>query len=273
MTNDFVELASFGNGIRERVGKLKYPGYGSVKEIYKSTDDDRESYFIGLNGDAVRQGMREDAVYESGLRIKRLLRKHCIGKKRLVLAVGIGNGGMTADSLGTKTVAHINATEQFYPFRGVMRGLGRVACIAPGVGGATGVQSYDVVGSVSSAIGADAIIAIDTLSCRQISRLGSVIQITDGGIVPGSGVGKAVKELTERSLGIPVIAIGVPLVIYAKNIVAEYAFKTAEGVKELGDTVVTVKDIDPVSDAYADIISAAIDFAVHGGNFKERSRI
>ncbi len=267
MRNEFLELGQLGNAVRDGARRSKSEVDGAVKEVLRSRTGDAESYFIVTDGTMVRSGGADEVASEVGMRLKRLLRKHGLGKRDLILVAGIGNGGMTADSLGTKTLSGVVTTEQYYPFKGATRGFGRVSCIAPGVAGMTGIGSYDVIESVSERIGAKAVIAVDTLSCRQVSRLGSIVQLTDGGISPGSGVGNAQSELTEKSLGIPVIAIGVPLVIYARNIVAEYSFKSAEAVNELGELVVTVKDIDPVSDAYAEIIGRAINFAVHGELF------
>lgn len=267
MRNEFLELGQLGNAVRDRVFSKNSDVSGAVKEVLRSRTEDAESYFIATDCDILREGGFDKVAVEVGTRLKRLLRKHNIGKRDLILVAGIGNGGMTADSLGTKSLSSVIATEQHYPFKGVMRGLGRIACIAPGVAGMTGINSYDIIESISERVGAKAVIAIDTLSCRQVSRLGSVIQLTDGGIAPGSGVGRKTSELTRKTLGIPVIAVGVPLVIYARNIVAEYSFKSADAVNELGELVVTVKDIDFISDIYADIIGHAINFAVHGNYF------
>ncbi len=270
MQNEFMELARYPSAIIERVARKKQGSNGAVRAVAKSADGGNDAYFIEVAEESIRKRDYSDAAIEAGIRIKRLLRKHGITKSRLVLVAGIGNGGMTADSLGVRTLSAVKATEQLRPFRGAERRLGRVATVSPGVEGVTGVKSYGVIEAVCKRIGADAIIAVDTLACRQISRLARVIQITDAGIVPGSGVGNAGRALAQSTLGVPVIAIGVPLVIYARNIVAEYSPPDPTSIKELGDLVVTVKDVDPIAEAYAEIIGEAVNYAIHG-TFLRRS--
>ena len=114
------------------------------------------------------------------------------------------------------------------------------------------------------------IICIDTLASKNIERLGGVIQIKDSGLTPGAGVGNAKISLEQSTLGVPVIGVGVPLIIYARNLLLNYlagsssnlSFDTLSEVT--GDLVVTAKEIDLYIDCFSKIISKAINKAVHG---------
>ncbi|MFI3229752.1 MAG: GPR endopeptidase [Bacillota bacterium] len=201
--------------------------------------------------------------------IKNLLKRNRIKKRDLVLVVGVGNDGMTADALGPETLENLEITEHLYMNKVNLEGRGRIACIKSSVSGVTGIQSYDIIKGVVNEIKPALIIVVDTLSSKRVERLARVIQISDKGIVPGSGVGNAKKSLDQSTLGVPVIAIGVPLVIYAKNIVSEYLASTELPTIELNKDnklatmVVTVKDIDIAVEDFGSAIGLGISQAIH----------
>ena len=199
--------------------------------------------------------------------LKRMLRRFKVTKKDLVLVVGVGNEGMTADALGGRTLKYLDITEHLNAAGVKAKSRGRLCGIRGGVSGVTGINSFDVVKGVVDRIKPAAVIAVDTLAAGRASRLMRVIQLSDGGLVPGSGVGNSKKELSAKSLGVPVIAVGVPLVIRAMNIWAEGADKkrmSRETEEMLGDLVVTVKEIDLAVEDFSEVIGDAVNGAVHG---------
>ena len=209
--------------------------------------------------------------------LRALFRKHGVTKRDLVMAVGVGNEGMTADALGAKTLKYLDITEHLYAARLKPRGKGRLSGVASGVSGVTGLESYEIVRGVTDRVSPKLVIAVDTLAARQASRLKRVVQISDRGLVPGSGVSNARAPLNEESLGVPVVAIGVPLVIYARNILLEYAggYRLSDlaggkdnaynrSARELEDLVVTLKEIDVAVEDFAEALGRGINAAVHG---------
>lgn len=180
-----------------------------------------------------------------------------------VLVVGLGNSAITPDGIGPKTLEHIFATRHINT-EGVqiegLESLRSVGAIATGVLGQTGMESAQIVKSVCGEIKPAAVIAIDALACSDISRLASTVQITNTGISPGSGVQNSRKELSEGSLGVPVIAIGVPTVVDMSTI--------AESISKVSDSryssmMVTPREIDTVVSRSAKMISLAVNKALN----------
>lgn len=138
-----------------------------------------------------------------------------INKQDEILVVGLGNQFVTPDSLGPKTISEIEVTRHLlkYAPECVVPGSRSVCAIAPGVLGTTGIETLEVIKGIVDTIKPKLLIVIDSLASKSIERISSTIQISDTGIVPGAGVGNTRKELSENTLNIPVIAIGVPMVI------------------------------------------------------------
>ncbi len=135
-----------------------------------------------------------------------------------VLAVGLGNPSVTPDALGPAVLGNLRVnrnlqTAQGLPEKAVLSG------IVPGVLAQTGMETAEIVGGILHETSPDLIIAVDALAARSIRRLGTTIQLTNTGIQPGSGVGNHRHSLTYKSLGVPVVAIGVPTVVGAAAIV------------------------------------------------------
>lgn len=138
-----------------------------------------------------------------------------------VLVVGLGNAGITPDALGPKVIEMILATRHLSKELKESIGLGhlrKVSAIAPGVMGQTGIETGEIVSALVNYIHPTAVIAVDALAARGMERLGKTIQISDTGISPGSGVLNARKELCTKTLGIPVISLGVPTVVDATTL-------------------------------------------------------
>lgn len=142
-----------------------------------------------------------------------------------VLVVGLGNRDVTPDALGPQAVENLNVT------RHIVREYGKyamgedsvnmISAIAPGVMAQTGMETYEIIKGICETIKPDAVIVIDALAARNTKRLNRTIQIADTGIHPGSGVGNHRNEISKETLGIPVIAIGVPTVVDAATIVRD----------------------------------------------------
>lgn len=138
-----------------------------------------------------------------------------------VLTAGLGNVKITPDALGPKCSENIFATrhlkKEFAENLG-LGGLRPVACINPGVLGQTGVETGEIIAGAVRTVSPSAVIVIDALAARRLSRLGCTVQIATSGIIPGSGVGNARAEISEKTLGVPVISIGIPTVVDAATL-------------------------------------------------------
>ena len=161
-----------------------------------------------------------------------------------VLVVGLGNREVTPDALGPYVVDQLNVTRhivQEYGRYAVGKGGSRiVSAIVPGVMAQTGMESMEIVNGIVKETKPDVVIAIDALAARNTKRLNRTIQVTDTGINPGAGVGNHRSEITKDTMGIPVIAIGVPTVVDAATIVNDTmenfitALETSETLKGVG---------------------------------------
>lgn len=143
--------------------------------------------------------------------LKNILEKH-IEEQDEVLVVGLGNIYVTPDSLGPKVINEIEVTRHIinYMPQYVKEGTRKISAISPGVLGTTGIETVEILKGIVDNIHPKLIIVIDALASRSIERISSSVQISDTGIVPGAGVGNRRSEISINSLGIPVIAIGIP---------------------------------------------------------------
>ncbi|TYR82352.1 GPR endopeptidase [Priestia megaterium] len=139
------------------------------------------------------------------------------------LVVGLGNISVTPDALGPKTIENLLVTRHLFQLEpeNIQEGFRPVSAIIPGVMGITGIETSDIIFGVVQKVKPDFIIAIDALAARSIERVNATIQISDSGIHPGSGVGNKRKEISYDTLGIPVIAIGIPTVVDAVSITSD----------------------------------------------------
>ncbi len=146
-----------------------------------------------------------------------------IKKKDSCLVVGLGNWNVTPDALGPMVCENLLVTRHLFELQpeNVEEGYRPVSALAPGVMGLTGIETSDIIFGIVEKTKPDFVIAIDALASRSIERVNSTIQISDTGIHPGSGVGNKRKELSKETLGIPVIAIGVPTVVDAVSITSD----------------------------------------------------
>ena len=154
--------------------------------------------------------------------MKKMLNLIGYNKSMNTCVVGLGNRSSTPDSLGPKVIDNVIVTKHLFDMNeSVDDKFSSVAAFYPGVTGQTGIETSDFIKAVVDKTKPDLVILIDALSSSSISRVNKSIQITDSGITPGSGVGNKRKEISKKTLGVPVLAIGVPTVTSATVIVAD----------------------------------------------------
>ena len=161
------------------------------------------------------------------------------------LVIGLGNRNITPDAVGPIAIDHTLATRHLITQAPEYFGQWRpVAAVHTGVVGSTGVESAELIQALAREIKPAVVIAVDALAARSAARLGKTIQIADTGIIPGSGVGNARAALNQETLGIPVIAMGVPTVVDGATLAADLTGqRPADGGEHTG-LLVTPKDID-----------------------------
>ncbi len=186
------------------------------------------------------------------------------------LVVGLGNAAMTPDAVGPEVLHHLLITRhliaslprQFAGFR-------PVAAVASGVLGSTGVESAETVRALVRQLKPEVVLAVDALAARRMNRLCCTVQLSDTGIIPGSGVGNHRAALNRRTLGVPVIAIGVPTVVDGATLAADLLEES--GVTEVdqrrlrsrGRTMmVTTRDIDAQVRDLSKVIGYGINWAL-----------
>lgn len=148
--------------------------------------------------------------------------KKLVDPNSSILVVGLGNEDTTADSIGPKVVKNLKLTRHILKYKPELldKDTREISAISPGVLGTTGIETGEILKAVIDKIDIGGVIVIDALASNDISRLLKTIQICDTGIVPGSGVQNKRKEISRETMGVPVIAIGVPTVVEAATIVA-----------------------------------------------------
>ncbi len=219
-------------------------------------------------------------------------------KTMKTLIVGLGNWDITPDALGPQVVSKVLVTRHFFEAYQKTEDptMTSVSAISPGVMGTTGIETVEVIQGVIDKTHPDLVIAIDALASRKMERVHATIQIATTGISPGSGVGNKRKELSERTIGIPVFAIGVPTVVDAATLtndtiqlvieaLIKQSSKNSEFYKVLknmsqedqyslikesldpygANVMVTTKDIDLVIKNISQVIANALNIALHPG--------
>lgn len=178
--------------------------------------------------------LEEDtSYYEEMSEALFLVLQQFITEETKVLVVGLGNEQVTPDALGPLVVEHLFVTRHLKQHQFMKQGLD-VSALVPGVMAQTGMETQEILKGVVSQTKPDLVIAIDALSARSSERLNKTIQISNTGIAPGSGVGNHRQELTEETIGVPVIAIGVPTVISVPAIVKEAIEAICRIIQEMG---------------------------------------
>jgi len=231
--------------------------------------------YITLEVEGVVDGpeeIKEKAAIALSNELKRLIQFH---NKLKVLIIGLGNDKVTPDSLGPYTVSKVKVTRHYFLMYDA-ESDDEMSCVSgfiPGVMGSTGMETADLIKSAAKIAKPEVIIAVDSLAARNINRISTTIQISDTGISPGAGTGNMRKQLTEKTLGTKVIAIGVPTVIDSKTLILDNLFgflKDPEGAEQYIDEngvpmIVTSTEVDQVIKDFSDIISNGINITLHPG--------
>ena len=213
---------------------------------------------------------REEGVFQRSVQavaeeLSELIRD--VPDSGLVLVAGLGNRAITPDAVGPKvhqnTLVTRHLVRQMPEHFGALR---PVASLAAEVMGATGLESGELVRAVCEKIRPACVVAVDALASRSLKRLCKTVQIADTGITPGSGVGNHRLGLTRDTLGVPVIAVGVPTVVDGATLAADLL--GSEDLPDLGegrDLLVTPKDIDSQVDDLSKVIGYGISMALQPG--------
>lgn len=222
--------------------------------------------------------------------LREIISKH-IAPQDDVLVVGLGNVYVTPDSLGPKVIKTIDVTRHIIKYlpQYIDENARPVSAISPGVLGTTGIETLEILEGIVQNVKPKLLIVIDALASRSIERISSTIQISDTGIVPGAGVGNTRKELSQNTLGIPVLAIGIPTVVESAVLLNdcldlfitklqeeaksnEYLnnLKNKDNYEEIKEAlnpndynmIVTPKEIDELIENMSNIVSRGINYAM-----------
>ena len=222
--------------------------------------------------------------------LKKLVDMH-VDKQGEILIVGLGNIYVTPDSLGPKVINEIDVTRHIIKYlpQYVEEGTRMVSAISPGVLGTTGIETVEILKGIVDHIKPKLVIVIDALASRSIERISSTVQLSDTGIVPGAGVGNTRSEISERTLGIPVIALGIPTVVETAVLVNDSLdlfieklqdeaksndylnkLKEEDNYEEIKDAlmpkdynlIVTPKEIDDLIENMKDIVAKGINMSM-----------
>ncbi len=221
---------------------------------------------------------REVSVHLSSI-LKKLIPD--FDKEQSILVIGLGNRDVTADSLGPHVIDNLCITRHIIMEYGTAaydkNRMHSVSSLAPGVMAQNGMETAEIIKGVIDQTSPNLVIVIDSLAARTLHRLNRTIQITDTGIHPGSGVGNHRNALTQESLGVPVIAIGIPTVVDAATIVwdalEDFSQKVTHAIdlrvfqnectntilQELNNMYVTGKDVDAIIKRLSFTISEALN--------------
>ncbi|MEF9974004.1 MAG: GPR endopeptidase [Clostridia bacterium] len=239
--------------------------------------------YITLQCEAARRREADARAAVASLLGEELLRLLPADDGRPVLVIGLGNRSVTPDSLGPRTVSHTLVTRHLFQAlpESTSEKMQPVCAVAPGVLGVTGIETLEVVKGLVDQVKPRTIVVIDALSARATERLAATVQLTDTGIQPGSGVGNHRSALTQETLGIKVLAIGVPTVIYASTIARDaldlLAGDLADGHDQamdaigekleamLGELIVTPREVDELIVTLSQMLASGINQALQPG--------
>ena len=222
--------------------------------------------------------------------LKAIIQNH-VSFKDDIMVVGLGNMYVTPDSLGPKVINEIDVTRHIIKYlpEYIDENARPVTAISPGVLGTTGIETYEILKGIVDNVKPKLLIVIDALASRSIERISSTIQISDTGIVPGAGIGNTRQEISEKTLGIPVVALGIPTVVEsavlvndcldlliekmqneAKSNVFLNQLKEQDNYETIKDTlnpqnynmIVTPKEIDDLIENMKDVVARGINMSL-----------
>ena len=238
-----AEIAGNGSSVKEKALSRRVKLLSFTSDLPFGNKD-----FLRLQGKYHTLVTVEDVLAEPSLQkelshaVAEVLSLFKVKKAKKVLAVGLGNPLTVVDALGCESVKNLRAGA---------RGDRYLATLVPSVFGRTGVESLSVVRGVVLQIKPDLVLCVDTLATRRAERLSRAVQITDGGILPGGGVGNQREVLNGQSVGVPVLSVGVPLLSHADKCAS-----LPEGL------VVTPKEIDLLVPTFASLLAEGVERAL-----------
>lgn len=296
------------NGIKvdnKTKGKIRTTIVDVLNENGKKAVGKEEGKYITIETNDIEyleETEKEELIQEIGDSIELLINGlfNSNDKNKSILIVGLGNEYVTPDALGPKVVSCVDITRHLlkYAKEYMEPGTREISGISPGVLGTTGIETYEIISSIVNKISPDLIIVIDSLASMSVSRVGKTIQLSNTGITPGAGVGNKREALDKNSLGVPVIAIGVPTVVDMATITNEAIDKLTESLKneatrymnhgidvnkvnevfelfekdnrytmianalDTENYIVTPKEIDNVIDKISEVIASSINVAL-----------
>ncbi len=200
----------------------------------------------------------------------------CIGSDFGVFVGGLGNDELTVDAVGPKTVSRLTATRHLRDCEGELYhalGCSSLSALSPGVLGKTGIETLEILRGAVGTTKPDIAVIIDALAARSCDRLATTVQLSDTGIVPGSGVGNHRNGITKETLGIPVLAIGVPTVVDSSTLV--YDALNMANITQIDDSLrkvlengrsffVSPKESDLIVEEVCVLLSRALELAFLG---------
>ena len=236
----------------------------------------KEGIYYTITTDAIID-LEHDLTTEVSITLAKILEdiyeEYNLTQESYILVLGLGNDEITPDSLGPKAVKNIFVTKHLADLGQLDEGLGIIGAIAPGVMGQTGIETSDIIRALVKKTKPELVLVIDALASRSLHRVNRTVQISTAGINPGSGVGNKRKEISYKTLGVPVVAIGVPTVVDIASIfydIKDFFNETDDEIDIRSSLIesdlnfmVTNKDIDEMMNMMADIISKAVNISIH----------
>ena len=195
---------------------------------------------------------------EIAFSLRKFLLKNTKKARPFVLVVGLGNKNMVADSLGARVLENLLITHNVPEL--IKEELGDLAAFLPGVGGQTGIATYDILLGVIQKVKPDLIVAIDALTAADEKRLGCSFQMSDAGLSPGEGANNETTFLCAKTVGVPVVAVGVPMMVSSSGI-CKCNIKN--------NNIFAPKEVDIFISKCARTLAIAINLAVHGKVYKD----
>lgn len=271
-----------------RVERVKITNNNGSQAIGKPVGN-----YITIDIKKLKLAQEEDITKASEVlsnELRNILASH-IDKHGEILVVGLGNVYVTPDSLGPKVINEIDVTRHLINYlpQYIEEGTRMVSAISPGVLGTTGIETLEILKGIVDNIHPKLVIVIDALASRSIERISSTVQLSDTGIVPGAGVGNTRAEISQSTLGIPVVAIGIPTVVELATLVSdgidifinrlqekaesndflnklqqEDKYEEVKEALNVGEynMIVTPKEIDDLIENMKNIVARGINFAM-----------
>lgn len=277
---------------REKYGSTSVTTVKVVEEQAEKLMGKPRGNYITIEAPSLRENNRLAQQEVAEILAKKLSSLFNLPEQANIFLVGLGNWNATPDSLGPKVIEHSMVTRHLFQYapEELSEGMRPVSAVAPGVLGITGIETAEIIKGIVEKIQPELVIVIDSLAAGNVERIASTIQIADTGISPGSGIGNQRSGINRESMGVPVIAVGIPTVVHAAVIAQdtlEHFFEqiktqpllnqiyqnlrpdfTNEVINQVlqpfaGNLMVTPKEIDSLISNTAKIVAGGISMALH----------